>query len=384
MTHVSPAFRSPLYARSVGVFLALFGLGCGTSMSLLSSAAFFLGLCVAAELVVGAARSGLALKVGLLYTLYLVAQITLLSGPQALGPNAGYLFAGLLFYYPLSRLRPKLAPSLWRVAYVLTALGSALAVVFAFWQRLHGEARVYGQMRNPVIFAYGLLPALVFFAVTRNSLRDKALALALFVAILLSGTRMAALVGGGVLVFAFLPLLLRPGRRAIAASLLALTVAIGARQMSGPDGLWDRAARVIKDGGSGDKSVSGRREIWKLNWAQFADHPLFGVGYRANTLEIDQYPQLQGVLAPGSKGIFAHNLFLQTLAESGLVGFALLFGFQLLAFLTLPVLRPYFLVLWVAGLSDTPLSAPRMYYPFFFFMILAVFAREALESKHAT
>jgi len=366
----------------------VYGLGCGTSMSLISTAAFLLGILTLVESILSLRmptgqlrerllRLGLAL--GLAHTLYLTI-FTLATGSfDELRAIAGYLFAGLLFLYPLSSLRPKFSGGLWRTIVIATFAGSAVAVGLAVWQRFGlGEVRVFGKMRNPVIFAYSLLPALVYFGITRRGMPSRILALGLYLAILLTGSRTAAVVGLLVLTVGYLPMLLHPGRRTISVGLLFGTLLIGVWQIQGNEGLRDRTTRLFRAGE--DRSFSGRVQIWRLNQQYIRENPIFGLGPRRNALDIDMHPELTGVLSPGSRGIFAHNIFLQTLAESGIVGFVLFFGFQLVAFCALPVLRPYFLVTWIAGLTDTPFTVPRMYYPLYFFLILAVFTAEREES----
>ena len=62
----------------------------------------------------------------------------------------------------------------------------------------------------------------------------------------------------------------------------------------------------------GDDPTSGRLDLWVRVLHLWADHPAFGIGYR--TLE----------LTPGTVGFAAHNVFLEILVESGLLGLAFL------------------------------------------------------------
>jgi len=59
--------------------------------------------------------------------------------------------------------------------------------------------------------------------------------------------------------------------------------------------------------------------FWQAHWRMFLDHPLFGVGIAAPEAAKVHYYNLVG----GSDKLYqAHNIFLQTLADSGIVGFA--------------------------------------------------------------
>lgn len=79
-----------------------------------------------------------------------------------------------------------------------------------------------------------------------------------------------------------------------------------------------------------DQSIQGRASENLTSISMFMDHPLFGVGYFNYELYYLQYAERIG-LAPDASARAAHNLYLQVLAETGLLGLA--------AFLTL---------LWVA------------------------------------
>jgi putative inorganic carbon (HCO3(-)) transporter len=74
----------------------------------------------------------------------------------------------------------------------------------------------------------------------------------------------------------------------------------------------------------------GRLDLWQTAATLFLDHPLLGVGY-------GNYRSLFSDFVPGAVPgtVDAHNLYLQLLAETGLVGFlsfmALLGGFLLLS-----------------------------------------------------
>ena len=75
-----------------------------------------------------------------------------------------------------------------------------------------------------------------------------------------------------------------------------------------------------------DQSIQGRASENLTSIAMFLDHPLLGVGYFNYELYYLQYAEQIG-LAPDASARAAHNLYLQVLAETGLLG--------LTAFLTL-------------------------------------------------
>lgn len=69
-----------------------------------------------------------------------------------------------------------------------------------------------------------------------------------------------------------------------------------------------------------------RLVFWQIHTKMFVDHPMWGVGYSARTLGSVDYYNKNGYNNIERK-YSAHNQYLQVLADSGLVGFVVLFGF---------------------------------------------------------
>jgi tetratricopeptide (TPR) repeat protein len=114
----------------------------------------------------------------------------------------------------------------------------------------------------------------------------------------------------------------------------ALTLAAAGQAVSragGPDAVWHRAGAAF--GASGwspstklddrlfNPSGRGRSDYWRVAWAEASSHPWLGSG--AGTFEL--YWTRDRPLALGA--LDAHSLYLETLAELGPVGLALLCGF---------------------------------------------------------
>lgn len=129
-----------------------------------------------------------------------------------------------------------------------------------------------------------------------------------------------ALIGLGVCLIVA-PLLIGRGRRGFAlgfavAAVLAATVSIFVLVPS------EAAGRL-----SGDATGSGRTDIWAVGWRMVEDNPVHGVGaanFADNTIRYLLQPGVIGrdeyiVDVPKS----AHNIYLQVLAELGVVGFLL-------------------------------------------------------------
>ena len=69
----------------------------------------------------------------------------------------------------------------------------------------------------------------------------------------------------------------------------------------------------------GDVTMN-RTSFWNLAWAQFKQHPLFGIGwFQFNRVSMEQL----GIEA------FAHNIYLEILCENGVIGTCIVLGFFL-------------------------------------------------------
>ena len=79
--------------------------------------------------------------------------------------------------------------------------------------------------------------------------------------------------------------------------------------------LYSAAKFFVHDENGGDAS-SGRLDIWKALVQIWEQHPLFGIGFHA----------IQGL--PETSGLAAHNIILQFLVETGLMGLACLLVFS--------------------------------------------------------
>lgn len=98
----------------------------------------------------------------------------------------------------------------------------------------------------------------------------------------------------------------------ISASLLAFALTI--------TGAWSRVTE-LGDGGS------GRSDLWHVAWRIFQDHPILGVGlnnFRAVSADYTREAgQLKSVFLLVDSPHLVHNVYLQLLAETGVVGLGL-------------------------------------------------------------
>lgn len=104
-------------------------------------------------------------------------------------------------------------------------------------------------------------------------------------------------------------------RKAFYRGLVAMMIVGGVAVVSIPP-LRDRAQSIFST-----RNVENRDRItlWKANWEIFKDHPWIGIGYTENERRIGEYYERMGVI-DGFHG-HAHNVYLQFLSGTGLLGF---------------------------------------------------------------
>jgi hypothetical protein len=325
---IAPALPAGLF-----VLAAFLAGGYYESTTGLLAAAVWLGLAVAAAL--GAARRPSAA----FWALAALAAWSLCSaawGP--LGPALATtpllaLYAGVLLaaeWLPRER--------------TLRALGWAIALVCVV--ALLGHPFVAGSRLSwPVTYANGLgLVAVSGVLLARRWAPGLVCALAA----VLTFSRGALLAGAALLVARRLPL-----RLGIAAAVALAAVAVVfarplAARFAAPQPDTRDAHRLVTISGH------GRTRLWRIAWHEGRDHPLAGGG--AGTWPRHAVASL-GLDAPAS----AHSLYLETFAELGAVGLALL-----LAFLGLALRRDPTLVvaaLAIAAAADWEWQLPAATFP---------------------
>lgn len=106
---------------------------------------------------------------------------------------------------------------------------------------------------------------------------------------------------------------------------LALCVMALAQWLPEMNALLSRFAEVLSD-----DTFGGRNEFYELCIQMWRESPLFGDGWGSYTLRFNQTSLGAEYLATGFTTMMAHEVYLQVLAENGIVGF-LLFIFALFA-----------------------------------------------------
>ncbi|MDX6720872.1 MAG: hypothetical protein QOJ63_3126 [Solirubrobacteraceae bacterium] len=187
------------------------------------------------------------------------------------------------------------------------------------------RARFSGGAGDPNYLAAGLIAAIALAAGLLPSARDPLAKLGLVATVIALAGGLAATESRGGLIAALVAagaaLLLARERRAETAAFGVFAIAAVTVFLLLSPSSWQRITTF-------DAGGTGRTELWRVAVRMAGDHPIQGVGIRGFEHEAKAY-----VLRPGSltfvkkiaeQPSVAHNVYLQQLAETGIVGLLLL------------------------------------------------------------
>jgi len=185
----------------------------------------------------------------------------------------------------------------------------------------YGIYRVSGFMAHPLTYAYNFgLMALTYFMVSKGAFDRKIylfLATVALVTVLISGSRFPVIGLIGILVlFEIKPILRHKAK--VLPGLLAL---LGLLYFEGS--FIKRFAEIFNNSAPIFERFP-RLTFWHAHWEAWTDNILFGVGYSGGKEAMLTY---YNVLGYHDKIYSAHNIFLQVLADSGVIGLMGLIGF---------------------------------------------------------
>ncbi len=212
---------------------------------------------------------------------------------------------------------------------VLSVLAGLIPGASASFEAAPDEmARFSGVLGDPNYLAAGLVPAIAIGAAlvgTKAASGVARLALMLGIGVLAvgvaaSGSR-GGLIAAGVAVAA--ALVLARGRRLRLGALVALLVAAtGLWLVTASPQTWERVRDFDTD--------TGREDLWDIAWRMSEDNLAIGVGANNFEDESRRYFREPGQINQPDLIVtdphVAHNVYLQQLAETGIVGLALLLG----------------------------------------------------------
>jgi O-antigen ligase len=234
-------------------------------------------------------------------------------------------------------------PPMWHVKFMLG--GTALIFVYAVFQRytgidwVHGfgaslpdERYAYGVYRasafmgHPLTFAYNSMVFSLFsfgqgmheLTIRREKWQWFGCSALAFGCVLLSGSRWPLFVNGLLILGVLLATMRRSRVMWVVLGLVILASGIFGK------GVWGRFTEPFRSDRPWEERVP-RLVFWQVHWDMFQDHPLAGVGYAERRVRRLDYYNKTGYHDIERK-YSAHNIYLQTLADSGLIGFVALFS----------------------------------------------------------
>ena len=233
----------------------------------------------------------------------------------------------LLFFIALTNTAT--TPGRIRTALLLFACAAIVPGLGTYLHYANGEllvegfrGRWYGVMADPNHDAMALVaavPLLLAFVVSGKKVWHRIFALAAVTGCLLGVVAThsrGGTVGLGVGVMAWA---LLSKRKAFAIS--AAVVAAAGLLLFAPSSFWSRNNTIAAY--AEDESVHGRVQAWHVAGRAISEHPILGIGEQAFLAGWDHYAPLDA----GPNRYVAHNLFLEVLAELGLVGLSGLLSF---------------------------------------------------------
>lgn len=189
------------------------------------------------------------------------------------------------------------------------------------------DGRLQGGGGDPNYLAGGLIPAIAFAGALLGNVRG-------------SLARWALLAGAGILAVGLAATQSRAGLVAVVVALAAALVVYRRRRLflvaviaamaslagmwfATNPGAWERTTS-FDDGGA------GRSELWQVAWKMSGDHPVVGVGlnnFRTRSSEYVREPgSLSDVALITERPRVVHNLYLELLAETGVIGLVIYVG----------------------------------------------------------
>jgi O-antigen ligase len=250
----------------------------------------------------------------------------------------------MLSFALLPNSRRDLERVLWAFALASLVLG---AVSFPQVSRaLHmgsllQEGRSQGGVGDPDYFAATQLVVLPLILVLAGEARKRWVQVALGgMFLVITGSILTSLSRGGLIGLAVLLVLLvlAPfdlifrSRRSKAIALVAIAVGVTALSIQSSSSLARRIGPLFSSQGNlSAQQGSGRTELWKAAWASVGQHPWLGLGYggfagRSGDLLLETPGVDLSYYSIRPKGAPAHNTYLGSLADLGLLGPVLYLG----------------------------------------------------------
>jgi hypothetical protein len=314
----------------------------------------------------------LAVLSGSAWLIFSVANLLFRPWDDRVWHTLGTLPLLLIPLLPLTGALRKLSVKDLQLSLGLAAFAVLISTGLCLWQYFVEDHVAYGFMKNQIYFAYNVFPAFVFFSelyVRRIKVgRFRAswaglVALLCILEMLLSNTRMVWAGTLAYLALRVLPfLLLRRGPRfALLAVLGTGAVCTGAYFLM--PAVQQKVQRTLN---VQDENTQARFAVWNYNWKLFLENPLTGVGPEKNGADRSQIPYF----VEGFRH-YAHSIYMQPLADSGLLGTILFFTFWIALGIAMPLARPLILGLALVGLTENIFNNSKAAHAVYFFTLFA-------------
>lgn len=196
----------------------------------------------------------------------------------------------------------------------------------AEFQTLEQARRALGTTSHPAVYAINVILALPFFAYAYRTARTRwwraAIAVASLIScynVVLTNTRAALMTMALVLALIAAMRLIRLRPQTLFAALLASALALPLV----PGAIWERVLDTRNYTVERSETLRARLMYWEEGAAILSDHWLLGIGI-GNQTELPRRLNARVYMPPNST---AHNEYLQSLLETGLLGFPVLAGF---------------------------------------------------------
>lgn len=281
-------------------------------------------------------------------------------------------------------LSPNKVSLKWPV--LLCALSLIVSLGMGFYQFLIVGTPAYGFLRNPIYYAYNLLPACLFFAelfvrkISYGRLTyplSALLSFLCFLGILASVTRMPLTCVLGYYALRIAPHLKsrNVGRAWVIALLMFGGLGFSAYRLSPI--IQEKVNRSFS---VEDPSRHWRLQAWKYNWNLFLENPLLGTGMEKNGIDVERMPEMRGHWKEGHL-YFAHSIYFQSLADSGALGSLLFFGFWIYLGFLFPALRPFLITIGIAGLTENIFNNSKAAHSLYFYTLLFLTCLKNVATK---
>ncbi len=247
------------------------------------------------------------------------------------------------------------------------ALAFASSCLFALYQAIIENKMATAWMKNPIYLAYNLLFQIVMIAVLIPKLNKSARPWAIGLiglglgAIFATNSRMASLCVV-IIVAGILGkwLLQNFSKKWLALSLSALFIFAVSEYVRKPY-VQDRLQNAIN---LNSPSWRGRLKAWDHNIELIQEHPLVGVGIMQNALYTKDLNAVWQNLWSEDVAIYAHSVYLQMLAESGIIGSIIFLSALVFLWKSLPILAWPLLTLALSGITENVLSNSKPLHAF--------------------